>query len=446
MAEQLSEIERLRRINQSLMHRVESVMDQQGNAFSLFQTAISLDGQVKRRTDELTNAVRRFERVNAELEVAKEAAEKANLSKTRFLAAASHDVLQPLNAALLSISVLADLQTSDRGLGLVKQVEHSLETMNELLGTLIDISRLDAGVTQPNIDKVALGPIFESLQSDFMPLARAKGLRLKFRKSDAYVLSDRTMLRRILQNLVSNALRYTENGGVLVCGRLRQHVVMVQITDSGIGIPEEQQDAVFEEFHRGNVRRGGYDDFGAGLGLGLSIVERMAASLGHYISLLSRPDNGTTFRIEVPLTTAPLSRERTGAKQTSSMAAVLTGTRILVLENEPVVIEAMTTLLHSWKCEVVAASTAEEAISALNDTDWIPDLIIADQQLDQGDLGTEVVKAVWAYLGQHLPALIVTADPTERLETTTRFYGLELMYKPIKPASLRALISKMVSG
>ena len=198
---EIDDIERLRRINQALMSRVEQSMDQQGNAFSLFQTAINLEGRIRARTEELRATLRRLEKTNQDLVQAKEAAEIANLSKTRFLAAASHDVLQPLNAARLSVSALSDIQTSGEGQTLARQVERSLETMEELLRTLLDISKLDAGVVRPEIRQVPLDTLFQSLQSDFAPLAERKGLRLRFRPTRLAVLSDQGMYRRILQNI-----------------------------------------------------------------------------------------------------------------------------------------------------------------------------------------------------------------------------------------------------
>lgn len=444
----IDDIDRLKRINKALLNRVESVMDQQGNAFSLFQTAINLEGQVRRRTDELTTALRRVEGVNEELAEAKETAELANRSKTRFLAAASHDVLQPLNAALLSISVLSDLQTSERGKALVLQVERSLDTMNELLGTLLDISRLDAGVVQPIVEPVLLGPILDSLKSDFAPIADQKNLRLRFRASGLAVRSDRTILRRILQNLVSNALRYTSRGGVLVGARRRGDTALLQVSDTGRGIAEPLQQAVFEEFHRGEIASGDLAEGGAGLGLGLSIVKRMATTLDHKLTLVSKVGSGTRFQLAVPIARAPVVAAATPAVtgRARKSGATLAGRNILLLENEPAVIEAMTTLLGAWGCEVAVATNLQEAIDALSDTAWLPDLVIADQHLNQGDLGTAAVEAIRAYTGRRLPALVVTADPTDALEAATEEAGVELMAKPVKPASLRALVTHMMAG
>src|SRR4051794_5246504 len=299
----VDDIGRLKRINEALISRVERSMEQQGNAFTLFQTAINLEGRIKARTEELRSTLRRLEQSNTELVAAKENAERANQSKTRFLAAASHDVLQPLNAAHLSMSALADLQTTDEGRKLVRQVERSLETMDDLLRTLLDISKLDAGVVRPDVGSVALEPVFAALRSDFQPLAAKKGLRLRVRPTALAVRSDRTLLSRILQNVVSNALRYTIEGGVLVGARRRGTMVLVDVADTGCGIPEDQHQAIYEEFHRGPIAAHG-ELSGGGLGLGLSIVRRMVDALGHRISFRSVVDRGTVFRLELSAGTA----------------------------------------------------------------------------------------------------------------------------------------------
>src|SRR5262245_48559498 len=228
----ITDLDRLRRINEALISRVERSMDQQGNAFTLFQTAINLEGRIKARTEELRSTLRRLEQSNSELVAAKENAERANLSKTRFLAAASHDVLQPLNAAHLSISALADLQINEEGKKLVRQVERSLETMDDLLRTLLDISKLDAGVVRPDVASIPVEPIFAALRSDFQPLAANKELRLKLMPTTLAVRSDRTLLSRILQNIVSNGLRYTQQGGVLVGARRRNGSVVIDVADT----------------------------------------------------------------------------------------------------------------------------------------------------------------------------------------------------------------------
>jgi len=209
-------IAKLEKINAALMDRVERSMDRQGDAFSLFQTAINLEDQIRRRTRELTTTLGHLESSNQALIHAKEQAENANLSKTRFLAAASHDVLQPLNAALLLVSSLNTHQTTSEGVRLCSQVEHSLETMSDLLRALLYMSRLDTGDVKPVIESISLDTLFTSIASDFQAVAELQELELRVRLSGLHVRSDATMLRRVLQNIVSNALRYTREGGVLL--------------------------------------------------------------------------------------------------------------------------------------------------------------------------------------------------------------------------------------
>ena len=440
----INDIERLKKINAALVSRVERSMDQQGNAFSLFQTAISLENRVRNRTEELHATLRRLEQSNIDLSAAKENAELANLSKTRFLAAASHDVLQPLNAAHLSVSALAEVQTSDEGSKLVRQVERSLETMEDLLRTLLDISKLDAGVVEPEIVDVSLEALFSSLRSDFLPEAEKKSLSLKFRPVNVVVRSDRTLLRRILQNILSNALRYTRSGGVLIGTRHRGDTIRIDVADTGCGISEDQREAVFEEFHRGTSTLGD-TELAGGLGLGLAIVRRMAAALGHPVTFSSKVGRGTIFHIDVPVGMATAEPAMAAADMERPRGYGLFGTRVLLVENDLDVLSAMTSLLERWQCLVRAATSTDDALDLLGDTAWVPDIIIADQHLDGGDLGTSTIAEVRDYLGRQVPALIVTADGSEPVAKAARAAGIELMRKPLKPAQLRALLAHLLA-
>jgi two-component system, sensor histidine kinase len=438
------DIERLKKINEALISRVERSMDQQGNAFSLFQTAINLENRVRSRTEELRATLRRLEVSNVDLVAAKENAERANLSKTRFLAAASHDILQPLNAAHLTVSALAEVQTTEEGRKLVQQVERSLETMEELLRILLDISKLDAGVVQPEITDVALEPLFSSLKSDFQPLTDQKGLKLRFRTTNAVVRSDRTLLRRILQNIVSNAIRYTRAGGVLVGIRHRRGTVRIDVVDTGCGIPEDEYEAIFEEFHRAPQATEA-DLTGGGLGLGLSIVRRMANALGHPISFTSVVGRGTIFHLEVPAAKTAFVETPIAPVEERPRGYGLFDTKVLLIEDEPDVQNAMTVLLERWQCTVRSAASTIQALEALGDTAWIPDIVIADQHLEGGDLGSVTIAAVRDYLKRDVPALIVTGDTSETVAEVARETGVELMRKPLKPAQLRALLAHLLA-
>ncbi|MCB1384070.1 MAG: response regulator [Notoacmeibacter sp.] len=442
--EDINDVEKLKRINRALMGRVERSMEQQGNAFSLFQTAISLEGRIKARTEELRSTLRRLEKSNHELVKAKEAAEVANLSKTRFLAAASHDVLQPLNAARLSVSALSDMQAGSEGHILVKQVERSLDTMEELLRTLLDISKLDAGVIKPEIQPVSLEPMFQSLQSDFAPLAARKGLTLRFRPTRFVIHSDPGMYRRVLQNIISNAIRYTRSGGVLIGARLAGGQVRVDVIDSGKGIPPDEHEAVFEEFHRGPDA--GEDDRTGGLGLGLSIVKRMVATLGHELTFSSTVGKGTIFKLKAPLAARiaddlPLGPVEVERPRTYGMDSA----SVLLIENDVQVRRAMDALLRRWGCVVRSGASLGEVLHLVEEDGFRPDIIIADQHLDQGDLGTEAITEARRVLKQAVPALITTADFSEDLAQVARGSHMEVMRKPVKPAQLRALMAHMLA-
>jgi signal transduction histidine kinase len=445
LMDEITDIQRLRKINAALISRVERAMDQQGNAFSLFQTAINLESRVRNRTEELRSTLRRLEESNIDLFAAKEAAELANLSKTRFLAAASHDVLQPLNAAHLSVSALSDLQNTEEGRRLVGQVERSLTTIGNLLQTLLDISKLDAGVVMPEVAEIPLDQLFSSIKSDFLPIAEQKGLKFRFRASNSVVRSDQTMLRRLLQNIVSNAVRYTRSGGVLVGARRRAGIIRIEVADTGCGIPHEHRDAVFEEFHRGPGAVES-DVSGAGLGLGLSIVRRMADALGHRIGFSSVVGRGTVFWLEVPAAaTRPPPVVETTAESKRPRGYGLFGTKVLLIENDLGVLEAMMALLARWQCVVRPATSSEEALHTLGDTDWVPDVIIADQHLEGGDLGTQTIAYARNYLARNVPALVITGDGSPALAQMARASGIELMRKPVKPAQLRALLAHLLA-
>lgn len=439
--DKVDDIARLKRINEALIARVERSMDQQGNAFTLFQTAINLESRVRAKTDELKQTLRRLEHSNRELSVAKEAAETANASKTRFIAAASHDVLQPLNAARLSVSALTELQQTAKGTTLVRQVERSLDTMEELLRTLLDISRLDAGEMQPHLTSFALADVFESLESDFRPLAEKAGLRFTIRATDAHIISDRTMLRRVLQNILSNALRYTVTGGVLIGARKRGNTIRIDVVDSGSGIARDQYERVYDEFHRGPDAAAVYSE---GLGLGLSIVRRMSDALNHKLELTSILGKGTAFRVNVVADPAPYEPS---AKSTPKGNPVygLSNTKVLLIENDIPVLEAMTALMKRWTCDVRVASHQEAALAQLEPGKWTPEIIIADEHLDFGTLGSKTILAVRSAVNRHVPAVIVTADLSETLSSTARDARIELMQKPLRPAELRALMAHLLA-
>lgn len=458
LAEREREIVKLGRINAALIERVESSLDRQGNAFSLFQTAIGLEAQVRQRTAELERTLADLERSNAELAAARDAAETANRSKTQFLAAASHDVLQPLNAAALSVSSLAAMQTGTEAIQLCGQVERSLGTMDVLLRRLVYMSRLDAGDVVPQFGSVSLDALFESIASDFEPIARQRGLELRVRRAGLHVRSDATMLRRIVQNIVTNALRYTQAGGVLLIAGKRGAEVHVRVADTGIGIPRTQLAEVFVEFRRCAppgacdlaCDRTLDDEPGSGLGLGLAIVDRMARALGHPVTLSSTVGRGSCFGLDLgPPVAAPRAVHASPAVERPAPFGTgigLDGARVLVIENDADARRAMDRLFGQWGCEPRVCGDAAGALAAIEAGCWRPDLIVADQHLDAGERGTVVVARVRRLVRSDVPALIVTANPSPALQERAERESMELMRKPLKPARLRALLTHMRSA
>ena len=436
------ETAKLKKINAALMSRVERSIDQQFNAFSLFETAIALDHQVLNRTRQLQDALRAIERSNDYLYRAKQQAEAASSLKSSVLISVTHDLLQPLNAARLTLSTFAEMEVSDRGKALLEQVDRSLLTLEDLLKTLLDISKLDAGVLKPEARPIPISSLLDPLRCELAPLAAKRGLSLKIRPSSLGVISDPLMLRRILQNLLTNALRYTQRGGVLMGCRQNGGEVRIQVHDTGPGIPEAQRQAIFQEFQRGEADTGD----GAGFGLGLSIVRRFATVLGHEVQLSSRIGFGSTFSITLPRTEleidAGVGRE---LPQHNFQFSGLEGAKILIVENDPSSAEAMALLLEKWGCDVaktISTSDALERIGALGGT---PDAIIADLHLDSDESGLAAVNAIRQQVKSEIPAMIVTADYSMEAAREAAVYGFELLKKPVKPAEMRSLLSFLLT-
>lgn len=433
-------LEKLNKINAVLMDRVERSMDQQGNAFSLFQTAIGLEAKVRTRTEELTSVLRRLERSNDALVMAKEDAERANLSKTRFLAAASHDLLQPLNAARLSISVLSEMQATEEARRLSGQIDQSLQTIENLIKTLLDISKLDAGVVKPELQAFPLDAVLSALEVSFGPMAAAKGLTLQVRRCGHLVRSDPLLLQRVLQNLVSNAVRYTKRGGVLVGVRVRGTQCHIEVVDTGCGIAESERETMFEEFYRGAAAAEGTH---TGLGLGLAIVQRTVQALGHVLEVKSVLGKGSTFRVVVehvgnaPETQAVPETWRENVDNTRDAA-------VLLIENDQAVLDATRHLLDRWSCRALYARSLDELVPQLTKLEGGPDIILVDYHLDGGETGLAAIRSLRERFGANVPAVVMTGDRSAVIAAAVTGTGCELMHKPIKPAELRALMSHLL--
>jgi len=429
---------KLRKIRDVLVRRVERSMDLQGSEFALFERATLLEAEVRKRTAQLEQALAELQHSNRALGEAKALAEAVNRSKTRFLAAASHDLLQPLNAARLFLSALAETDLPANAARLVENVETALESVDRLLSALLDISKLDAGVVTPLAEDVPLGPVLRRLAAEFTPLAERKGLALRLVPTGAVVRTDRDMLARALMNLVSNAIRYTRRGGVLIGVRRDGNGFRVEIVDTGIGIAPDQQAEIFEEFRRLGADA---DQRDRGVGLGLAIVERIARVLGHPLSVRSVPDRGSRFVLRLPAGSQAPAPTAVGTEPVADPRAK--GALLVVIENEAAIREGMQVLLQGWGYAALTAPSPELAIALLRRSQRRPAAVIADYHLD-GCTGTEAIGMVRAGFGAALPAAIITADRTPDVQREVAALELPLLNKPVRPAQLRALLSHLL--
>jgi Na+/proline symporter/signal transduction histidine kinase len=399
-------------------------------AEALERANATLERRVRERTGELT-------RLNTELERAKAEADEANVSKTRFLAAASHDILQPLNAARLYVTSLSERERDGGNGDLVQNIDASLEAVEEIFAALLDISRLDTGAMKPEMTDFRIDELLNRLEVEFAPSAREKGLALRFAASTQSVHSDRRLLRRLLQNLISNAIKYTTSGGVLIGCRRRGSRLRIEVYDTGIGIPHAKRRAVFKEFHRldqgARVARG--------VGLGLSIVERIARVLDCEVALKSKLARGSRFSVAIPLATAAVGKPALPLISGKSRAGSLAGSVVLCIDNEPNILDGMRVLLGGWGCRVLTATDLAAALAALAGSALEPDGLLVDYHLDGGN-GIAAIAELRRRYGRDLPAILVTADRSVPVREEARAESVQLLNKPVKPAALRALLTQ----
>ncbi|MHA6345986.1 PAS domain-containing hybrid sensor histidine kinase/response regulator [Roseivivax sp. CAU 1761] len=404
-----------------------------------------LEKRVAERTEELTRANRRLTaqyeaqaRVEEELRLAKERAEAAVSSKTRFLAAASHDLLQPINAAKLLISTLMETAEGSALAPTVERLDGSFASIETLLHALLDISRLDSAEGALTPAEVCLGTLMHGVIEDQMPVAAKKGVRLDMVPCSAVVKSDQRYLMRSIQNLVVNAIQYTPEGGrVLVgCRRRGAGSVVLEVWDTGLGISRSDQKRIFEEFARAsNV------PFGSGMGLGLSIVERTCRHMGHKVRVRSKPGAGSVFSIE--MATVP-GRRSPAPGRAQAVPQPDEGTEMdiiaLVVENDPDVLFATAQKIEAWGASALCAASTEEALGLVRDIGMAPDIILADYQLDGDDTGVAAIRAVRDATGRKVPAIMITADRSDDLLRTGAEIGFAVLTKPVQVARLRPLI------
>ncbi len=374
----------------------------------------------------------RVDERTAALALASAGAERANQAKTRFLAAVSHDLLQPIHAAHLFTHALAQSLRHGEYQEGVQQIDGALTSAESLLAGLLDISRLDAGGMTPSVRAFALDEVLQHLASEFRVLAAERGLALHCVATRAWVESDPQLLRRVLQNFLSNAVRYTQRGRVLLGCRRRGACLSIEVHDSGPGIPEAERVVIFEEFRR-------LDRGSQGLGLGLAIADRITRLLGHRLRLHSTLGRGTMFAVEVPLAAPRVEPEPHAAAATEHAPRAC----VLVVDNDAAVLRAMQALLEGWHCEVLAthAGDAAQARAALRR----PDLLLLDYHLDGGHDGLELCAQLREQIGD-VPTIVITADHSDAVREAVLAAGCQLLHKPVKPLALKSLMNRLLAG
>ena len=390
------------------------------------ETAARLEQVVDERTRELSDKNRRLETTDK--------------YKSHFLASASHDLRQPLHALNLFVAQLQAESHPVERRRLVSRIDAAVSSMNELFEALLDMTKLEAGILEPHPIEFPVAQLLECIETTFADAAREKGLRLAVVSSGAWVLSDFVLLERILLNLVSNAVRYTTRGGVVVGCRRRGSNLRIDVCDSGPGIPEAQQGNIFREFYQlGAVR----PDRG-GLGLGLAIVDRLGRLLGHAVKLDSRPGRGSRFSVSVPLVAA-----RHGEAEAPIAPAIADPTRgklALVIDDDALVLDGMRGILRGWGCDVMTADSGETALAQVAAQDRHPDLIISDYRVAGGKTGIDAIERLRGALGASIPAFLITGDTApERLREASKS-GYQLLHKPVPPMRLRAMLNQLLKA
>lgn len=391
-----------------------------------------LELRVAERTDELLEA-------NLNLRDARDAAEAANHSKDKYLAAASHDLLQPLNAARLLISTLRERSLPDAEQILVERTHQALEGAEDLLTDLLDIAKFDRASIQPDINLYRLDEVLAPLVSEFQPAAAAAGLTLRARIGEFAVRTDLRLLTRILRNFLSNACRYTERGSILLGARKRGDRLQIEVWDTGRGIAEDRLESIFLEFNQLDVGRAADRK---GVGLGLAIVERIGRILGGRIQVRSQPGRGSVFAIDVPLSAEKPMPVNVVVQQLPGVGNPLPGRRLLVLDNETSILDSMAALLGQWGCEVLTATDQAACHEVLRGR--APELILFDFHLDHGVLGCDVVAHLREHFGVQIPCVMITADRTDLCRRSLQALNAPLLNKPVKPGKLRAVVSQLL--
>ncbi|GLR75624.1 PAS domain-containing hybrid sensor histidine kinase/response regulator [Aliivibrio sifiae] len=397
---------------------------------ALKETNETLESRVHERTREL-------EKLNQRLVGATQSAEKASHSKTRLLAAVSHDLMQPLNAARLFASSLSEVAKDGETKKISGHIESALGAAEELIGDLLDISRLEAGKLETNVYGFSLNSMLSNLEAEFGALAKQQGIDFNVIHSNLVVESDPKLLRRVLQNFLTNAFRYNPQGKVVLGARRVEGKIRLDVWDSGIGIPEEKQQAIFDEFTRVDQSRADQ-----GLGLGLAIARGISHVLGHTISLRSWVNKGSVFSVTLDHG-VELKREMPTVAQKPELP--LSSLRVLCVDNEPDILIGMESLLQRWGCEVKTATDLFSSLHCL-ENDWSPDVIFSDYRLDNDRTGLEVLQQCRLRLGNRFEGVMISADKTDDLLESIKSNGFGFIAKPVKPLKLRAVLNRHVSS
>jgi signal transduction histidine kinase/CheY-like chemotaxis protein len=381
-------------------------------------------------------------RLFADIESKSRQLELANTAKSRFLAMASHDLRQPLHALGLFVAQLRTALTPGERVKTVERVDAAVAEMTEMFNSLLDISKLDAGVLAPKVVEFPIARLLQQIEATFDQTAREKGLRLRVMRSDAWVRSDTLLLERILFNLVSNAMRYTLRGGIIVGCRRRGETLRIEVWDSGPGIPEGHRKNIFGEFFQ--IPTAERDRYG-GLGLGLAIVERLRQLLGHEIELTSTVGRGSRFTILVPLAAAGVTSVE-AVRSPHPAAYAVEGKVVLIIDDAPIVLEGASGLLDKWGYSVITAASDDAAMIQLAERKLHPDLIISDYHLANGKTGIEAIERIDAAFGESIPTILISGDTAPERLRDAKDKGYILLHKPVDPMRLRAVMHQLFKG
>lgn len=412
-----------------------------GSTFPLHLSVAAWEAGGKRYFTGIMRDITESKKAEQALLAARDEAERANLAKSRFLAAASHDLRQPAQSLVFLVTALSGKLRDHPALPVVERINDSLDALRMLLDGILDISKLDAGAVVPEVVAFPIGSILRRLGDEYRLQAAQRHLELRVVGSAAQVRSDPALLERILRNLIENALRYTQRGRIVVGCRRHGSDVRVIVADTGIGIPADQLGLIFEEFHQvGNPER----DRSQGLGLGLAIVRRLSIMLGHAVQVRSVLERGSCFVLTIPRGAAPEAGAALAGPDAAPDSPAAT-CLALVIDDEEIVRTSLTMILEDWRFEVIAAGSGAEAVEAVTRSGRRPDIIIADYRLRSGRTGIEAALDVQKTLGQAVPTVIVSGDTAPERIAEVRRSGFEILHKPVPPAVFRETLTQMVA-